>query len=333
MFIIVREPVKLFGASGLHDSAGRSMDRAMPFKKVQITTITTPDIDPPHTIDNTVSVHDTDDFWPQINGNDFLFHLIGEDIAGQQTDFTAPLAFISVEGFLAYKHNPLMKVRNHYANDGGAFYPDRRTRPMNGKKIAYAPSNKPGDTTLHATDLTFDAFIPPDTTNIPDDQPRFFPTVAASTVSIPALEALLHTGQKPQIKLSDHFLKDGLDGAPNVGEVFAEILGADRPKVSFGGSNSGGTGTPGTVTPSMAISALSRVMGPVGGDMVDQVASGNVPDIGGFLQSFFDNDAKILGAVPLSSIIKLPNLQPVFQILSLLQTVESAPDTLNQLIA
>jgi len=44
MFIVVREPIKQFGASKLVDSAGRSIDRAMPFKQIQITTITTPDI-------------------------------------------------------------------------------------------------------------------------------------------------------------------------------------------------------------------------------------------------------------------------------------------------
>ncbi|MDB5058978.1 MAG: putative outer rane channel [Chloroflexi bacterium] len=334
MFIIVREPIKLFGTTGFHVTDGRSIDRAMPFKKVHITTKTTPDLDPPSKIDPSVGTSSTDAFWPKIGGKDFLFHLIGEDIAGQLTDFTAPLAFISVENSLAFKDVPMNKVRTLYESTSGA-YPSRHTRPTHGAKVAFAPSNRLGDTTLHATDITFDAFVPPSTTQIPDDQPRFYPIVASSTVSIPAVEAMLRTGEKPQIKLSDHYLKHDLGGASNSGEVFAEILGSagSRPKVSFGGSNSGGTGTPGVVTPNLAISALSRVMGPVGGDMVDQVAGGNVPDVGAFLQSFFDNDAKILGAVPLSSIIKLPSLTPIFKVLSLVQSIESAPDTLDGLVS
>lgn len=331
MFIIVREPLKQFGGSGFKDGAGRSIDLAMPFKQIQITTTTTPDIDPPIEIPG-VGSHATDAFWPQIDKKDFLFHCIGQDLDGQRTEFTAPLAFIGVENFVAYDDVQMANVVSLYEGNGGD-YPTRHTRPTNGAKVAFAPSNRPGDTTLHATDMTFDAFVPPKTTPIPDDQPRFYPTLKAATVGIPAVEALLRTGQKPQIKLSDHFLMNDLGGANNSGEVFAEILDATRPKVSFGGINSGGTGTPGVVTPNLAISALSRVMGPVGGDMVDQVAGGNVPDVGAFLQQFFDNDAKILGAVPLSSIIKLPSLTPIFQVLSLVQSIENSPDTLNGLVS
>ncbi len=331
MFIVVREPIKRFGGSGLKDSAGRSIDRAMPFKTIQITTTTTPDIDPPIKIPG-VGAHTTDAFWPQIGKQDFLFHCIGQDQDGQRTEFTAPLAFIGVENFVAYDAAQMSKVETLYHGGGGP-YPTRRTRPTNGAKVAFAPSNRPGDTTLHAADITFDAFVPPPTTPLPDDQPRFYPILRAATVGIPAVEALLRTGQKPHIKLSDHYLIHDLGGANNVGEVFAEILDTTRPTVSFGGSTSGGTSTPGVVTPNLSISALSRVLGPVGGDMVDQVASGNVPDVGAFLQQFFDNDAKILGAVPLSSIIKLPSLTPVFKVLSLVQSIENAPDTLNGLVA
>jgi hypothetical protein len=329
MFLIVREPIKQFGNTGLTDPSGRSIDRAMPFKQVRITTVTTPDLDPPAKIDPVVGISSTDAFWPQIGKQDFLFHLVAQDSDGQQTEFTAPLAFISVEGYLAFQHDPLLVVRNHYEHDGG-LYPSRRTRPTNGAKVAFAPSNKPGDTTLHAASITFDAFVPLQGTHLADDQPRFFPVVAASAVAIPALEALLRTGQQPSIRLSDHFLISGMGGA-NAGEVFAEVLDAVKPKVSFGGGNSGGTGTPGVVTPNLAVNGLSRVMGPVGGDLT-QLAQGNVPDVGAFLTSFFDNDAKILGAIPLSSIIKLPDLGPIFKVLSLVQAVEQAPDSLTALV-
>jgi hypothetical protein len=125
-----------------------------------------------------------------------------------------------------------------------------------------------------------------------------------------------------------------------VGEVFAEIVDTTLPTVAFGGSNSGGTSTAGVVTPNLAISALSRVLGPVGGgapgsggaDTIGSLAGGSVPDVGAFLKNFFDNDAKILGAIPLSDIIHLPDLTPIFQVLSLVQAVESAPDTLKQMV-
>jgi hypothetical protein len=213
MYIVVREPIRLYGSTGykipLSNGHQGSLDSALPFKQVRITTITTPDLDDPNgkgilPLNHADGYRDTDDFWPQVGGQDFQFHLIGQDSDGQRTEFTAPLAFISVENLLAFTYSFMNALRTTY-NSNAAHYPDRRTRPMNGQKIAFAPSNKPGDTTLHATDLTFDAFIPLQSVSIPDDQPRFFPVVASSKVSIPAVEALLHSGQKPRIKLSDYF--------------------------------------------------------------------------------------------------------------------------------
>ncbi len=358
MFIVVREPIKLFGNTGILMPLAQpghqgSIDNAMPFKQVEITTKTTPDLDPPdgksilplgphltksQGLDSTQGFLDQDDFWPQVGGTDFQFHLIGQDTAGQRTEFTSPLAFISVESYLSFDADYMNMVRTKY-NSNASGYAARRTRPLSGQKVAFAPPNKPGDTTLNATDMTFDVYVPPSPSRqalINADQPRFYPIMATSTVGIPAVEALLHSGQKPQIKLSSHYLENNLGGTANVGEVFAEILDSSQAKVAFGGSSSGGTSTPGTVTPNLAITALSRVTGPVGGDF-DKIADGTAADgaasqIEDFLKNFFDSDAKILGAVPLSSIIKLPSLKPLFQVLSLVQAVESAPDTLNQLI-
>ena len=335
MFIIVREPTKQFGDTKLQDATGRNIDLAMPFKTVEITTKTTPDLEPPKQIPG-VGAHDTDAFWPQVASGDFLFHLVGQDLDGQRTEFTTPLAFISVEGGVAYDVTQMQTLEGLYKGSTGQ-YPARHTRSMGGAKVAFAQSNRPGDTTLHTTDVTFGAYVPTKQQALPDDQPRFYPVVVQATVGIPAVEAILKSGDKPQISFNDHYLQHGLGGANNPGEVFADIVG-NKPPISFGSSNGGGTGTPGVVTPNLAISALSRVMGPIGGDptSVQSIAEGNIPSgqIESLLSQFFDNDAKILGAIPLSKIINIPSsLGPIFQILNLVQQVQSSQDVLGDLIS
>ena len=353
MFIIVREPVKDYGATNLKDSQGvtypffdgpardRSIDRWMPFKQVQITTITTPNINAPLMIPG-VSGKDNpqDGFWPQVGGQDFLFHLVARDIEGQRTEFTAPLAFVAYGPHVAFSARAMRALAKRYT---GALWPEnvpRRTRHTNGQDVAFAPGSRPGNTTLHAQELTFGAFVPGDLIPLATDQPRFFPIVAAAAVRIPALEALLHTGQAPQIRISDHFLIDGMGGA-NAGEIFAEIIDAAKPAVAFGGKDparSGGTGTPGLVTPNLAITGLTRVLGPVGGD-VAKVASGR---FGGedaakaFIKHFFSDSAKILGAIALSDIIDtstMDRLEGVFGALSLLQSLQNYPLAISAVAA
>ena len=344
-FIIVRQPVKNYGASNLDDSQGtafalngpvapvtgkkRSIDRWMPFKQVRITTVTTPDIDAPTRIPAVSGPDPADAFWPQIGGKDFLFHLIGQDIEGQKTEFTAPLAFVSYHNSLAFNALTMGVLASFYTKV--PVYESRRTQPTYGQDVAFAPASRTGNTTLHAQEITFGVFVPAASVKLPEDQPRFFPIVAAAAVRIPALEALLHTGQAPRIRISDHFLTDGM-GAANAGEVFAEIIDG-KPAVTFGGNDptgSGGTGTPGLVTPNLAITGLSRVLGPVGGD-VAKVASGSFGDEKGaqaFIKSFFSDSAKILGAISLSDIIdtsSMDRLEGVFGALSLLQSLQNYP--------
>ena len=361
MFIIVREPLKGYGPTDVADGKGkalvdsqgtaftmdgpvppngRGIDRWMPFKQVRIATFTTPNLDPPVLILGVDTAgpqnQSTDAFWPRINGQDFLFHLIGQDVEGQRTEFTAPLAFVTYDHHLAFDETAMDALAKRYSMSQKPEYKARRTRLANGQDLALAPSSKPGNTTLHAQDITFGAFVPKASVTLGADQPRFFPIVSAATVRIPALEALLRTGQAPQVRISDHFLNHDLGGTNNPGEVFAEIIDAAKPAVTFGGGGSGGTGTPGLVTPNLAITGLSRLLGPVGGD-VAKVASGNFGGLGGalsFITNFFSDSAKILGAIPLSAIIDLTSmlhLDVIFRALSVLQSLQNYPQALSSL--
>jgi|GEM_PF-1743270 len=392
MFIVVREPLKQYDSSHLQAKDGkplvdmdpsdaqkpkRQVGRWMPFQQVQITTTTTPDINPPVSLFGQKGmphgIADQDAFWPQIGGasnpQDILFHCIGQDCEGQRVEFTAPLAFISVEEDLAFDSTNMQTVETLYSQD------PRNTVALHGAKIAYAPSNRPGDTTLHTTDMVFDVYLSdtgqrPETWLIQNDEPCFVPVMAQAHVSIPAVEALFHNGQVPAIALSDHYLRDGIGAADptgtgnNPGEVFADIVqenGSTSPDITYGSKGSNGSNSACVVAPNLTISALSRVLGPIGGSKpissmkplpgqtapptsVDLIATapysfsgpapaggGGASDVGSFLDSFFDQNAKILGAISLSQLIHLPPLGPSLGILTAAQSIENVPGTIGQL--
>ncbi len=376
MFIVVREPIRQYPDSQLQSpsvtlgdfydntscvasaatpkpnhKAPVAIDRAMPFKQIQITTITTPDIDDPgksqvwpngnHSFDAALTAIDA--FWPKVGKEDFLFHCVGHDVEGQRVEFAVPLAFVSVDDYLAFEPSKMLTMQQLYAQDT-----KHNTVSMHGAKIAYAPHNKPGDTLLPTTDMTFDVYPVPfpsgGTPGSPwsvqwlmdNDVPCFLPIVRSAAVSVPALEAMLHTGQQPHVRVGDQYLMADLGKPGNTGEVFIQTVDTKLPSVAFGASKSGGTGTTGVVTPNLAITGLSRITGPVGGDpsAVGGGSLGSTHQVLDFLQQFFSDDAKILGAVPLSKIINLPtDLSPLYKVLSVMHSLESVPDALDGLLA
>ena len=91
MFIIVRRPEMVFD-EGLSTSRGRQM----PFRSVRIKTLVTPNLASPGTAPIKGSGTDAQNaFWPQLApGDDFHFHFVAEDFAGQTVDLSMPLAFI-----------------------------------------------------------------------------------------------------------------------------------------------------------------------------------------------------------------------------------------------
>src|SRR5262245_40525115 len=74
MFIIVREPEKTYGNTGLTTPDNHSYDRQMPFRRVRITTLVTPNLDDPQKSDLAVGgVHQLQSlFWPRVGNQDFL---------------------------------------------------------------------------------------------------------------------------------------------------------------------------------------------------------------------------------------------------------------------
>ena len=306
MFIVVRERVRDFS-----NAAAMSLShdgRAMPLKKVRLTTTVTPTITYPYSgappVPNANGV-----FWVMVDeasgATDFRFHAVGTDVAGDEVDFTAPLIFVpnSRAGVLAV----LNAVRVHYAQSG-----DRRACRVAGQRITLAP-REPGsatETTSVETDALFFQTEPPAGSSAEQVRKLFCtPRLYKATVNIPAAAAITGARTATTIALFDDYLASGFGAA---GGVFATVVkegpaGGDGMPTLVGDEVGAGFSAErggGIATPNMRISVLSRRHGPLAGDVAK--AAANTFDPSSFFPKGLPDAGKLFGSFSLADIVRLP---------------------------
>ena len=239
MYIIVREREKTYAAEP-YQYAGREMPLA---SLVRVKVAVTPDIDPPDAGNQVGS----ESFWITINSAPYLFPLVGQDAAGHDVAFLAPLIFVSL------RETELETVQGAYAADD-----TKRQCVVRGQKIAYADPAA-GDTILKTASLYFTSEFtgpggqPPQPPYV--DVP-FLPSLDAAAVTVPSLSALIGQNSAVIISLYLPYLQDGLDD--NAG-VFATLANSSLP-VTFSADASGGF-----AQPNIKLTALSARKGLVSG--------------------------------------------------------------------
>ncbi len=288
-FIVVREPVLDFPINDKED-------RRNPFRRIAITTEVTPNLDKQE-LSEIVDGANRQAFWPQVDNQPFLFHLIAEDWRGKSSDYTAPLIFLDQSW--AKNIEKVGKAVSEYAASSNE---DRRKRSWQGQSIAYAEVKKdqPGSTSLDTLSVTFAGRS---LNCLQGDQPAFLPFVERARARIPAVEALTG-GQPSDIQISQIYIDNAFGGDNAQGEVFTEILGGNP--LNFSSDKSGGV-----ATPNMNIAALSRENGPIGGatgedgkvdaDLLQEFAKGNFDP-----EKYFEGavtDAMLLGGIRLFDLL------------------------------
>lgn len=285
-FVVVRQPVKQYGLNQAHQQPHDG--RAFPFRQVQIKTLVTPNLQKPTATGFPGSGLTAANAWqPQLAvGTPFLFHMIGTDWVGNESEFTTPVVF--VDGSVAFTDlGTLIGAYNGTADTW------RRSGAFQGQSIAIAKSDKPGDTSVDVQQLLFGAEAPDPAvvdTAPPAAQPHFFPTFAEAVVRLGPAEqasggAVKGASGSPTIIPHAPWVKDGF----TKGGVFAELK--EAAPLNFPADKSGGV-----ATPNFGITALSKTLGPVGGPPAT-ISGGN------FDPSVFFGDAKLLGGVLLSDIV------------------------------
>lgn len=270
-FIVVTQPLREFFA------------RDTPFKRVRITTVKTPDLNKvdgadPHPLTivkkpSSSQPYKEKAFWPAVGNQDFYFHIIATDKDEKPIEFTAPLIFVRDD--IAGTAADMKNVAERYNSTTKA----RRNRPMQGQKIALAPSTpaKPGDAALETNTVMFKAYQRPQT-----GKPRFSWRLDEANVRLQAIEQV----KGSSLGGTDIVLyKDYVDHNFKEAGVFAKLK--DAKSLNYGSDNAGDK-SGGLVTPNMDITGLSRKTGPVGGPL----AANPPPD---FDPKDFFKGAKFLG--------------------------------------
>jgi hypothetical protein len=310
MFLIVREPLKTYRSTGLKydgpDSArtDQQYDLMMQFEAVRILTRVSPLLDPPETddIDNKLQSC----FWPFVGGHPFKFHVIATDTDGNEVDAAMPLIFVGKEETDQDYDNSILPTSVVQAYET-AVWPQsstalRATIPLQGQKLAFAESATPNDTSFAVQTITFGAEVPAKAkfNQIGWRQLRFFPVVRKAQIDVPSLQRIARTSTPASVVFQDLYLREGFS-ASNLGQVF---LAADpdpaAPKLGINFSSQGDR-SGGLVTPDMVLSGLSRITGPVSGDL-DTVAAGSFSPTAWFGAI---TGAKLFGVLSLADILDL----------------------------
>ena len=254
MFIVVRKPVIDFAVD----------DRGNPLKSVRLTTLVTPDIADPK-----LGITTNRTFWVEVmtsaTTRDYLhFHAVATDVEGNTVDFTVPLLFVSISDIGNPANQP--QVLAAYNDPANVQF---RACAIPGQKVAFAPKDpaKPTDTTQLVTDSL----------NFIMDAARVQPTLLKAAVKIPQVQELLGTNQPTSVRLFPDYVANGADDPANTTGVFAQIV--DDTYNAFNPANPSATlgiaiaaeKAGGLATPNMALSTLSRALGPLAGAVADAV--------------------------------------------------------------
>lgn len=303
MYIVVREPERIYIDSGFD-----RYNRQMPFSRVSLTTLVTPDLNEPSL--SQVDYKGPSFFWPKVGNSPFQFHIVAEDFAGNEVNFTAPLIFTE-STLLNYKDTNGNVIAGKYEAikstlaKGSSAYRNKVNPDFAGQAVMFADSSiDPGKTTFETRSMIFDAEILNSATahdqlkaSINDDDfPQFYPKIVQAEVLLPAVKHLVGKSQSTNIQYANTFLEHGFHATNNKGEIFANLVNALDLDFNKQGDRSGGL-----AKPNMAISGLSRLMGPVAGNNLSQLEQGTFDP-----EEFFGGlGAKIFGVINLWDIIEL----------------------------
>ncbi len=302
MFIIVRQPERIFTPTNLSTPEGFSYDRQMPFTSVRITTLITPNIDKPLNSDVDPARpdgYDRDMFWPRVNNVEFPFHVVAEDLEQRKIEFDAPMLFVGANANVYFNKADMIHAREELDKQVAL-----STYDLKGQHMAFAAIQKPGDTSFETRSLRFSIIVPDE--GQPDDSDygalcnaagdsdllRAYPRLVESQVVIPSIKHLVGNSSPAKIKYPNRYLSGGFNN--NDGQVFAELVNAVGLNFNGQGDRAGAL-----VQPNLNITGLSRTIGVVGGG-VDKLMDGefNPTDF------FRDVSPLIFGVINLADVVE-----------------------------
>lgn len=284
MFIVVREPEKVFS------------DRGLPFKKVRLTTLVTPDIAEPQLIAGA-----NRSFWVEVYTSAakdralFRFHAVVTDVGGNEVDATIPMMFVSISDLPVAAN--MTKVAEAYNHKDKIV---ERQINIPGQKVVFAEQKAdPAQATDNTRLVTQSVNLVVNAAGTP-------PQMLMAAVKIPQVNELLGTDKATDIRFAQAYLAQGFDAANG---VFAEIVKLDTNAYQnnnpFAGVLANTLGATfesdqagGFATPNVALSTLTRELGPVAGKAADALVDSFNP-----AEFFGDGLAFLFGTFDLAELV------------------------------
>ncbi|MFI0260836.1 hypothetical protein ACH4OW_17565 [Streptomyces sp. NPDC017056] len=327
-FVVVRQPLRTYDPkvplpSGT-DPASDLANVLFPFTSVRLDTLETPNLVPPA---------DRKKFFPATPAESpFHFKVTAVDHGGNTVEFRTPLLFLdetlasgaglaaAVAEYNALDTNPPTAAATAVA----VAAPVAASAELLGQSVALAPSLRPDDTRLDVARMVWGMAAPPALADPAPGDPavsknaQFLPQLRWAQATVPAVGRLSGADTTVPVAYAKRYALSGFDtvGGPvrkaNAGQVFLSLLTpADAPlRMDFGDrrDRSGGL-----TAPSMLVSGLSRLTGPVSGvpvpggqDPLDAIANGTFKPEEFFrpLDALDEIGPSLLGVVPLAKVIK-----------------------------
>lgn len=319
LFIVVRERERRFVDPTLANKAGTVLlHRQFPFSSVRIVTAITPNLDQPASPPSRIEFESTFTqrlFWPCVDGQPFAFECVGTDLDGRAVQFELPMIFMDntlasprkkvgnklVADFITAENNAVL-TQQAWTDPARA---GRRVALTRQQRVALAQSMKAGDTTVQADEISFDAFVEKTNAQLRSysgnlSRPVFYPRIEQARIRIAALAHLTGSVKNNRVVFNAHYLQHGF-ASSNQGQVFVDVAseaGMAQLDFSTQGDRSGGF-----VQPNLKPSALSRLTGPVTGN-VGNFINGTMSGADAFPATLSDLPLPLLfGCIPLGEVI------------------------------
>jgi len=258
--------------------------RGLPFKSIRFKTLVTPNVG------KKTVVPGFGTGFPTLDNEPFLFDLQAFDHDGNPHDLTMPFIWIDAadyERFITNDGDFRTKVETAWLAAAS------HVMTMKGQRVSLAPSDAIDDARYTVSKMALKGVL-----HVTTDRPPYVPQLEFADLSIDAVRGITGSSAPSRFAYHDTYKQQGFDATHNKGAVFMEAkpggeAAATKLELSKQSHRSGGF-----VSPSMAVGALSRSRGIVGGSAANAVQATMVP-----ADFFAGVKAKLFGVVDLFSII------------------------------
>lgn len=324
LFIVIRERERDYADPQLRSNDQKiRLAHQFPFTRVRILTLRTPDLDTPESPTSRIPKNASDPFgqllfWPCVNGAPFEFDCVATDLDGRRVAFSLPMIFMdnTMAAPAMPNSNPLKPDFDKAWKNAKAArdaWQDttrsaRRRAALQRQRVALAPSTRPTDTSARIDWIEFDGFVDKARNSTLESysqglsRPVFYPAVERARLRIAALEQLGGSQAGNTVHYNPIYLQRGFSPDHNQGQVFLDVeqeAGMAQLDFSMQGDRSGGF-----VQPNLRPSGLSRLSGPVTGN-VTSFAQGSMSGADAFPSTTSGLPLPLIfGCIPLGELIQ-----------------------------